>query len=593
MFYLFSFRGKNSAKLLRHGFYSYLHLQQFGTYSFICVEHLTICSVYPQVLTAAYNNMILIVDDKPENIFSLRTLLEINGFEVDTAENGEEALKKILRHTYAVIILDVQMPGMDGFEVAETISGYSKAKNIHIIFLSAASTEKRFITKGYTSGGMDYVTKPVDADILLLKVKTFYKLYEQKKELNDTYHSLREEVEIRKQTENELTQRVNELRSVLESMPEIAFTLKPDGKIEFVNEHWYLYAAGNNSFPEIHPADMAPYAQWHAELHMGRQLVCELRIRNLVTHEFRYHTLRIIPVKQGDAILKWVGTFTDIHVQKQTNELLETRVKERTRELLAKNEELEARNLELQQFASVASHDLKEPLRKIQVFSSIILDRYLSHGSEAMSYMNRIVESSRRMSGLINDLLDYSSLSITSLFQPTDLSEIILAILQDLELSIREKDAIIEANDLPTIDAIPGQMRQVFQNLLSNALKFSRKDIRPVIGIYTELFTDEASGKDMCRITVSDNGIGFDERYVNKIFTLFQRLNPREAYEGTGIGLAIAKKIIDNHSGTITARSAENEGAHFIITLPVHQDDIHFNHTIEENHTIKRQTSAQ
>ncbi|MHA4807122.1 hybrid sensor histidine kinase/response regulator [Flavitalea flava] len=148
--------------------------------------------------------MILIVDDKPENIFSLKTILELNSFPTDTALSGEEALKKILKQSYALIILDVQMPGMDGFEVAEAISGYSKAKDIPIIFLSAANTDKKFITKGYSSGGMDYITKPIDQDILLLKVKTFYRLYEQNRELIEIHNSLRSEIEFRKKVEMEL-----------------------------------------------------------------------------------------------------------------------------------------------------------------------------------------------------------------------------------------------------------------------------------------------------------------------------------------------------------------------------------------------------
>ena len=186
--------------------------------------------------------MILIVDDKPENIFSLKKVLELHKFEVDTASSGEEALKKILKNTYVLIILDVQMPGMDGFEVAETISGYSKSKDIPIIFLSAVNTEKQFIKKGYASGGMDYVTKPVDPDILLLKVKTFYKLYEQNRELNDIQKILREEIEFRKQAQSELRERNQELRSILESIPQIAFTAKSDGVLEFVNQHWFEYS---------------------------------------------------------------------------------------------------------------------------------------------------------------------------------------------------------------------------------------------------------------------------------------------------------------------------------------------------------------
>lgn len=145
--------------------------------------------------------MILIVDDTPENLISLKKVLEKNNFEVDTASSGEEALKKVLKNEYVLIILDVQMPGMDGFEVAEVISGYSKAKETAIIFLSAANTEPKFIAKGYSSGGLDYITKPVDMDILLMKVKTFYRIYEQSRKLIEIQEALLDEIEFRKSAE--------------------------------------------------------------------------------------------------------------------------------------------------------------------------------------------------------------------------------------------------------------------------------------------------------------------------------------------------------------------------------------------------------
>lgn len=146
--------------------------------------------------------MILIVDDRPENLISLQKVLQAHNFEVDTASSGEEALKKVLRNNYVLIILDVQMPEMDGFEVAEAISGFSKAKDTAIIFLSAVNTELRFITKGYESGGLDYITKPVDINILLLKIKTFYRIYEQNRKLNEVQEKLLEEIEFRKQAEH-------------------------------------------------------------------------------------------------------------------------------------------------------------------------------------------------------------------------------------------------------------------------------------------------------------------------------------------------------------------------------------------------------
>lgn len=146
--------------------------------------------------------MILIVDDRPENLISLQKVLQTHNFEVDTASSGEEALKKVLKNNYVLIILDVQMPNMDGFEVAEAISGFSKAKDTAIIFLSAVNTELKFITKGYLSGGLDYITKPVDINVLLLKIKTFYRIYEQNRKLNEVQEKLLEEIEFRKQAEH-------------------------------------------------------------------------------------------------------------------------------------------------------------------------------------------------------------------------------------------------------------------------------------------------------------------------------------------------------------------------------------------------------
>ena len=522
--------------------------------------------------------MILIVDDKPENLFSLKSILQLNNFVVDTAHSGEEALKKILKNTYALIILDVQMPVMDGFEVAETLSGYSKAKDIPIIFLSAVNTDKRFITKGYTSGGIDYITKPVDADILLLKVKTFYRLYEQNQELKQIQNALRTEIDIRKEAQAQLNTKVEELHSTLESMPQIAFTLTADGTVEYANEYWYAFSDTLNAFPQVHDDDKDIKERWKTALQKGHPFISEVRIKKLADQQYIYHLLRILPVKQDNKVVKWVGTFTDIHQQKLTHEILEQKVQERTKELTKSNAALEASNHELQQFASVASHDLKEPLRKIHVFGSIMKDKFNRHDYEgATNYINRIIDSTQRMSKLINDLLNYSRLSAAAQYQPADLNNIISDILSDLELTIIEKKAIFEIGRLPVVDAVPGQMRQVFQNLISNALKFSKENTKPHIKINAvtvaekDINSKEDENGKYCRITVTDNGIGFNEKYLDKIFTIFQRLNPREAYEGTGIGLAVTKKIIDKHGGIITAQSEEDKGATFILLLPLQQ----------------------
>jgi signal transduction histidine kinase/DNA-binding response OmpR family regulator len=523
--------------------------------------------------------MILIVDDRPENIIPLKKILELNGFQTDSAESGEQALKKVLHNTYSVIILDVQMPGMDGFEVAEAISGFGKAKGTPIIFLSAVNKEKRFITRGYTSGGFDYITKPVDPDIFLLKVKTFNQLYLQQQELKTIQNSLRDEIEVRKRAQQELATRMHELRSVLESLPQIAFTIATNGEIEYANAHWFSYSHKTEVFPEFHPDD--PVCEnWEKHFAKGIEFSMEMRLKPLNKDEYRHFLLRIIPSYQDEKIARWVGTFTDIHQQKMENELLEHKVELRTKELLDKNALLESSNHELQQFAWVVSHDLKEPLRKIQTFSHLLREKFLSDNPEASVYLDRSISSSARMSRLINDLLEYSRLSVMALFQPTDFNLLFEELLKDFDETIIEKNASIVIDKIPIIDAIPSQIRQVFQNLISNALKFSREGVAPVISITAELVESklidssyDASGA-YCRIAISDNGIGFNEKFLDRIFVIFQRLNNHSQYEGTGIGLAIAKKIIDKHNGLISARSSENEGAQFIITLPIIQPEL-------------------
>jgi signal transduction histidine kinase/DNA-binding NarL/FixJ family response regulator len=524
--------------------------------------------------------MILIVDDKPDNIFSLKSLLTLHHFSIDTALSGEEALRKVLKNTYSLIILDVQMPDMDGFEVAEAISGYSKAQDTPIIFLSAINKEKKFITKGYTSGGTDYITKPVDPDILLLKVKTFYKLSEQKRELNAIQNSLKKEIEYRKQAQDELAFSMNELRSVMEALPLIAFTLAKDGQIEYVNEQWYEYSKTHASFLEVHPDDEYTCNNWKQSFANGTEFSCEVRLKKLNTIAYRYYFLKIKPILINKEITKWVGTFMDIHQQKTINELLEQKVKERTTDLIDKNEELETKNHELQQFAWVASHDLKEPLRKIQTFNYLIKDQYLKDNPEAIFLLDKSIKSSERMSNLIDNLLNYSLLSNTALFQPTDLKAVLQEILSDLEVIIKEKKAVINFDSMPVIDAIPSQIRQVFQNLVSNALKFSKLGILPVININSDYCDDKDPNSpslqqgNYCRIHFSDNGIGFDEKFMDRIFVIFQRLHSRDAYEGTGIGLAITKKIIDKHNGSISAKSKLNQGATFTLILPVKNNSL-------------------
>lgn len=265
----------------------------------------------------------------------------------------------------------------------------------------------------------------------------------------------------------------------------------------------------------------------------------------------------------------------EIIIRKEAQDNLEIKIAERTKELVLKNEELEMKNHELQQFSWVVSHDLNEPIRKIQIFIKIIKELYLADDAKAVDYVNRTIKSAERMQTLITDLLAYSRLSSQVKPEVTDLNVVLQEVLSDFDYLIERKNAIIKSNELPTIDSIPSQLRQVFQNLIGNALKFSGNAQHPLIEITSEIISDKSfdsptspEGK-FCRITVKDNGIGFDEIYLDRIFIIFQSLNDRQSYEGTGIGLAIAKKIIEKHNGLITAKSQIGQGASFIIILPL------------------------
>ena len=487
--------------------------------------------------------MILIVDDKPENIFSLKTILELHSFPTDTALSGEEALKKILRQSYALIILDVQMPGMDGFEVAEAIGGYSKARDIPIIFLSAANTDKKFITKGYTSGGSDYITKPIDPDILLLKVKTFYRLYEQNSELNRIQASLRSEIEFRKKVQDELQERAGELHSILESIPQIAFTTDADGKIEFVNEHWLQYSGSKQEFPPTHPDDPDLAPQWEKTVASGKALEMEVRVRAAGKEEYRFHLLRAIPIREGETITKWVGTFTDIEDQKQA---------------VKKKDE----------FISIASHELKTPLTTIKAYTQL-LDRAIALDDPTKTYVERTLVQIRKLDNLIVDLLDLSKIESGKLkfnkklflFEETLSSavEMIRQTYPDYQI-IRRGAADIQLYGDET------RIEQVIINYLTNAVKYSPENKE--IHIDTSIDVD---GRLLVR--VKDFGIGISKENQSHIFSKFYRVEEAaNRFQGLGIGLYICAEIIRRHEGEYGVESELGRGSAFYFSVPVSRE---------------------
>jgi len=407
---------------------------------------------------------ILVVDDREDNLFSIETILEKDKYDIVKANSGRAALKILLQqHDFSLILMDVQMPDLTGFETANIIYQRDKLKDIPIIFITAHNYDEEVIFKGYKMGAVDYIYKPINPELLRVKVGVFVELY--RKNLQLLHH------EKKLLTANRVLQKEIEERKASEE---------------------------------------------------------KVRILNA--------------------------------------------------QLVENNAHLKAVNEELDQFAYIASHDLQEPLRKIQVFSDKILMKN-NVDTETGKYFKKIISSSRRMQLLINDLLSFSRHSISAAdFRETNLTHLVKEAINELEIEIENTHATVHFDHLPVMRVIPSLMQQLFYNLINNALKFRKKTVAPEIYISSEKITaaeiatlpQSRNGNNFYRITVNDNGIGFDNKYADEIFMLFKRLHSQHEFEGTGVGLSICKKIVEKHNGSLMAVSEPQKGSSFIITLPEH-----------------------
>lgn len=403
---------------------------------------------------------ILLVDDREDNLLSIETILEPGGYRFIKANSGREALKILLKeYDFAMILMDVKMPNLNGFETATMIYEREKLKHIPIIFITANNYGDENVFKGYKAGAVDYIYKPINSELLRAKVNVFIDLYKKN----------------------------------------------------------------------------------HRLLAQEQKLV---KINNNLESEIR------------------------------ERKLSEEKVKDLNRELLQNIERLESANKDLDRFAFMASHDLQEPLRKIRMFSDCLFSKYTDTFDEVgKMYIDRIQHSAERMQELIKDILTFSKVSNEpDSFVNTDLNELLDDVLREMNEAVTEKKVKIIADSLPSLYVSPGLIRPLFHNLIHNAIKYSKKDEIPIVKIHSEVTasTNGSSNKtEYCRIYVEDNGIGFDQKYSEEIFDMFKRLHLNEEFEGTGIGLALCKKIVEKHNGYISARSKIDEGSTFIVSLPV------------------------
>jgi PAS domain S-box-containing protein len=373
----------------------------------------------------------------------------------------------------------------------------------------------------------------------------------------------------RKKIERALQESESRFRRIADTMPSFIWTADPRGRVDYVNHQYEEYTGkiayrdgGWFSVP-IHPDDRREsLTKWAEALKTGQSYQMEHRIQRS-DGEYRWFLTRAVPVRNGDWIIKWYGSATDIHEVKQYQENLQ----QNNEKLFRLSEELKRSNQALVDFASIASHDLQEPLRKILAFGDRLHATYSEQlGEHGQDYIQRILFAAKRMQKMIQGLLEYSRVTIKAQpFEAVDLNEVVAEVLSDLEILILKTKGRVEVSALPIVYGDPLQMRQLMQNLIGNALKYHRDGIAPVVKVYNQ--SADATERPI-RLIVEDNGIGFDERFIDKIFQPMQRLHAQKHYEGTGIGLAVCAKIVDRHGGIITARSQPNQGSTFVIDLP-------------------------
>ncbi|QDO92633.1 PAS domain S-box protein [Formosa sediminum] len=400
------------------------------------------------------------------------------------------------------------------------------------------------------------------------------------------------EITSEKRNEQQLMENEQKFRLLADSMPQKIWTANTEGLLDYYNQTVYDFTGHtheslnpSNWLTIVHPDDRKENVDlWTKSIETGEDFIMEHRFLRY-DGQYRWQLSRAVPQLDSTGnIQRWVGTSTDIQDQKMFLQELERQVQDRTKLLGEANakledsvEELQRMNEELQSFAYISSHDLQEPLRKIQIFSSRILDLEKDNLSETgTGYFMRMQNAAHRMQVLIKDLLTYSRTNTsTRAFEKTDLNSVIEEVKIDLRELIKDNQVTIETGNLCTIYAIPFQFIQLMNNLINNSIKFAKQDVPPVIKIDSVIdkgstfkLEQLVAEGEYCHIKVSDNGIGIDPQYSEQIFDVFERLHTRTAYEGTGIGLAIVKKIVENHNGYIFAEGEENKGVTFNIYIP-------------------------
>ncbi|MGE5683286.1 MAG: sensor histidine kinase [Bacillota bacterium] len=487
-------------------------------------------------------NTVLVVDDNPAGLYLTAKMLRMENFRIIEASSGQEALDKV-QGMPDVVILDVKLPDINGFEVCKRIKSNPALAAIPVIHLSATYLDPDSKALGLDSGADAYLTHPVEPKVLIATINAVLRI---------------------KMAETKLAEAALQWKATFDSINDAVCLINCTGVINRVNKKFIEICRTKREnligtelsavLPEFNKYDFAFFSKWQTAA-AASDSIGEFSL------DMKDYSVSIDPVINSDgSCAGFVFKLRDITREKES----EADIKRTLSELENLNLQLERSNKELEHFAYAASHDLQEPLRMIASFTKILSRRIDISGDEkSKEYFNIVLEAATRMQKLIHDLLDYSRVTTRGMkFEPVDMEKILQDVTANLKIIIEETKAEITHDPLPIVLGDSIQLAQLLQNLISNSIKF-RGENKPKIHIGLR--------KDMSDrwvFSVRDNGIGIEKEYFDRIFVIFQRLHERERYEGTGIGLALCKRIVEHHGGRIWVESSPGKGSMFHFSIP-------------------------
>ncbi|MCG3117871.1 MAG: ATP-binding protein [Candidatus Manganitrophus sp. SA1] len=502
---------------------------------------------------------ILLVDDHPENLIALQAVLDSPEYHLVKAKNGMEALKLLLKEDFGLILLDVNMPGLNGFETAAMIRERPKTRHIPIIFVTAVNKSEADAARGYSLGAIDYIIKPFEPEILRTKVAALTELSYKGKEWKQKIESVRERE--RKEMERKIArlEKVSQerYRNLAHAIPHILWIAGPDGRIDFFNQQWFSLTGLTFEQSEgwgwkraIHPEDLPDYLnRWEKTLKDAVFFEIQYRLKR-TDGVYRWHLVRALPEKEEGQTVAWVGTSTEIDDQKRLEEAL----KEATR---LKSE-----------FVSNVSHELRTPLNAILGYTSLLLQETYGPIHESQKTpVEGVHSNASELLDLINDLLDLSKIEsgkMSLVIEPIHLMRLLPKTLKDVKSLMSGKEIAIRyeiQEDLHVIQSDRSKVRQIFLNLLSNAIKFTKK------GSITISAVNVRGG---IQFSIQDTGIGMKPQDLPHIFAPFRQIDGSMTREagGSGLGLTIVRDLVRILQGRIDVQSEFGVGSTFTVFLP-------------------------